>query len=187
MEFQFDSTRMTQASAILLGLSNGVMSRMRLLKLLYIADRELLRETGRTLTGDRAVAMNYGPVLSETYNLIKGENHSPDDWNRFIHTHGREVVLKGDPGRGRLTPRELDKLAELTERFRNVSTNGLSVHTHGFPEYVRNFVPDTSTPIPWDDVLAGPEYEEKAQVYRARLEEQEMIDSIFGALTDTGG
>jgi hypothetical protein len=86
-----------------------------------------------------------------------------------------------------LTPRELDKLAELTERFRSVSTNGLSVHTHGFPEYVRNFVPDTSTPIPWDDVLAGPEYEAKARVYRARLEEQETIDSIFGALTDAGG
>src|SRR5438874_2180817 len=100
MEFQFDSMRTTQAAAILLQLSNGVMSRMRLLKFLYIVDRELLAESGHTLTGDRAVAMNFGPVLSHTYNLIKRASRSPEDWDRFIRSHGREVVLKGDPGVG---------------------------------------------------------------------------------------
>ncbi len=184
MEFQFDLVKTAQASAVLLAHSNGVMSRMRLLKLLYIADRELLAETGRTLTGDRAVAMNYGPVLSHTYNLIK---HMPRGWNRFIQSHGREVVLKEDPGHGQLTKREVDKLKELSERFGSVSTSGISAYSHGFPEYAKNFVPDTSTPIPWDDVLKGTEHEDKARLYQARLEEQQLIDSIFGGLTDAGG
>ncbi|MDR3623197.1 MAG: Panacea domain-containing protein [Paludisphaera borealis] len=160
---------------------------MRLLKLLYIADRELLAETGRTLTGDRAVAMNYGPVLSNTYNLIKHARRSTEGWNRFIQSHGREVVLKEDPGHGRLTKREVDKLKELSERFAHVSTNGLSAYSHGFPEYAKNFVPDTSTPIPWDDVLTGTGNEDKTGLYQARLEEQQLIDSIFGGLIDAGG
>jgi uncharacterized phage-associated protein len=187
MEFRFDSTRTTQASAILLKLSNGVMTRMRLMKLLYIADRELLAETGRTLTGDRAVAMNYGPVLSNTYNLIKGIRHSPEDWGRFIKSHGHEVVLKGDPGQGQLTKREVDKLYETINRFRNISTIGISAYTHGFSEYVKNFVPDTSTPIPWDDALKGMGNEDKVERYQTRLDEQQRIDSIFEALNNAGG
>jgi uncharacterized phage-associated protein len=187
MEFRFDSTRTTQATAILLKSSNGVLSRMRLLKLLYIADRELLAETGRTLTGDLAVAMNYGPVLSHTYNLIKGVSHSPSDWDGFIQTHGREVVLKGDPGQGQLTRREVDKLDELVQRFRNVSTSGISAYTHGFSEYVKSFVPDTSTPISWDDVLKATGNEDKIELYQARQQEQQLIDSIFGALSDASG
>jgi uncharacterized phage-associated protein len=187
MEFRFDSTRTTQATAILLNLSGGVTSRMRLLKFLYIADRELLAETGRTLTGDRAVAVNFGPVLSQTYNLIKRASHSPEDWDRFIQSHGREVVLKGDPGQGQLTRREVDKLNEIVQRFRTVSTCGISAYTHGLPEYVKNFVPDTSTPIDWDDVLKGSGNEDKVELYRARLEEQQLVDSIFGALNDAGG
>ena len=163
------------------------MSRMRILKLLYIADRELLAETGRTLTGDRAVAMNYGPVLSRTYNLIRGARHSHEDWNRFIQSHGREVVLKGDPGQSELTKREADKLYELFERFRSISTSGISADTHGFWEYVKNFVPDTSTPIPWEDALKGTGHDDKVELYQAHLEEQQLIDSIFGALNDSGG
>lgn len=175
-----------QASSFLLKSNKGPMSRMRLLKLLYIADRELLAETGRTLTGDQAVAMNYGPVLSKTYNLIKRSRHSLRDWDRSIQAHGREVVLKEDPGQAKLTRREVEKLYEIIERFRNISTGGISAYTHGFAEYVKNFVPDTSTPIPWDDALTGTASEAEAEVFRARHEEQPQIDLIFGALTNAG-
>lgn len=45
---------------------------MRLLKLLYIADRESIREVGRPITGGAVVAMERGPVLEEVYDLIPG-------------------------------------------------------------------------------------------------------------------
>jgi len=187
MEFQFDPTRTTQAAAVLLDLNNGCMTRMRLLKFLYIADRELLAETGRTLTGDRAVAMNFGPVLSRTYNLMKRPGDDPEGWGRAIKSHHRELVLKERPGRGRLTKREVDKLQELVERFRGVSTCGLSAYSHGFPEYIRHFVPDTSRPIPWEDVLIGLGKADEAEEIEARQDEQREVDSIFEALNDAGG
>ena len=53
MTFRFDYDKALQAAGVLLSLDGDRMERIRLLKLLYIADRELLAETGRTITGDR--------------------------------------------------------------------------------------------------------------------------------------
>ena len=64
MHFRFHFERALQASAYLLRLDRKKMSYLRLLKLLYIADREWLAETGESITGDRAYAMKQGPVLS---------------------------------------------------------------------------------------------------------------------------
>jgi uncharacterized phage-associated protein len=179
MKFRFESLKTTQAAAHLLTLEGKVVDRMRLLKLLYIADRELLATKGRTLTGDRAVAMNYGPVLSHTYNLIKGDEQSPEDWNRYIRSVEKKLVLMGDPGRGELSTREVDKLEEVSDRFKDISTRGLSAFTHEFPEWIKNFEPDTSRTIPWMDVLAGMVCGDKIAEFEAKLAEQEVIDSIF--------
>src|SRR3954447_21156373 len=113
MTFRFKSSKTTQAAAVLLSLDGGSMDRMRLLKLLYIADRELLAESGRTLTGDRALAMKNGPVLRRVYDLIKGIEVSAEDWGRYLRSEGYKVVLLGDPGRGELTKRDLEKLHDL--------------------------------------------------------------------------
>jgi uncharacterized phage-associated protein len=185
MKFRFEPLKTTQAAAHLLTLEGRVMDRMRLLKLLYIVDRELLAEKGRTLTGDRAVAMNYGPVLSHTYNLINGDEKSPDDWNRYIRSVNKKVVLIEDPGRGELSKREIDKLEEVCNRFSEISTSGLSAFTHEFFEWVKNFTPDTSRPIPWTDALASMGSEDKIAAFEEKLAEQEVIDSIFGLPTES--
>ncbi len=46
------------------------MSYMKLIKLLYLADREALARWGRPITTDTYVAMKHGPVLSYILNLI---------------------------------------------------------------------------------------------------------------------
>lgn len=179
MEFKFDSRKATQAAAILLSRERKMMDRMRLLKLLYLVDRELLADSGRTLTGDRAVAMNFGPVPSHIYNLIKGCEHSPEDWDQNILSVGKKVVLLDDPGRGDLSENEMAKLEAVSERYRKMSTAGLSAHTHQFSEWIKNFVPDTSRPIPWTDALKGMNQEGKIELYEARQKEQDLLDSIF--------
>src|ERR1035438_6611642 len=72
-------------------------------------------------TGDNAIAMNYGPVLSHTYNLVKGRENSPQDWDKHIRSVSKKVVLMGDPARGELSKREMDKLKEVSERYRQIS------------------------------------------------------------------
>jgi uncharacterized phage-associated protein len=153
---------------------------MRLLKLLYIADRELLAESGRTLTGDQALAMKNGPVLHRIDDLIKGVEISPEDWGRYLRAEGYKIALSENPGRGELTKREVEKPHDLTERYRSVPTPALSAHTHRFPEWVKNYAVGQSTPIPWRDVLAATGNEAKVEAIEKRLEEQSLIDSILG-------
>ena len=88
MNFRFHFERALQASAYLLRLDGKRMGYLRLLKLLYIADREWLAETGESITGDRAYAMKYGPVLSNIYDLIKGNGSRAGEWDDYIHTEG---------------------------------------------------------------------------------------------------
>jgi len=61
---------------------------LRLLKLLHIADREWLAETGESITGDRAYAMKYGPVLSSIYDLVKGNGSRAGERDDYIYTEG---------------------------------------------------------------------------------------------------
>jgi uncharacterized phage-associated protein len=49
------------------------MSFLKLIKLMYLADRRALLEQGRSITFDRYVSMDHGAVLSQTYNLIVSE------------------------------------------------------------------------------------------------------------------
>src|SRR5260370_3038471 len=100
MNTRFNLKQTLQAAAHLIRLQpNSRLNYTRALKLLYVAERELLAETGSLLTADRPCAMENGPVLSRTYNLIKGqaptEQHST--WNRYLPTAGYDLVLKDAP------------------------------------------------------------------------------------------
>ncbi len=72
IRFQFGSIKTTQAAAFLRERHNGGTSKGCLLKILYLTDRELLAKRGQPLTGDQPVSMENGPVLSQTYDLMKG-------------------------------------------------------------------------------------------------------------------
>jgi Protein of unknown function (DUF4065) len=77
------------------------MEYVRLLKLLYIADREMMAEAGAPVTGDRAVAMDHGPVLSHVYDLVKGKAARAREWAHLIRTTYHWVAMRQPTGRGR--------------------------------------------------------------------------------------
>ncbi len=130
-KFNFEKTR--QAASLILQEHHGSrMEHIRLLKLLYIVDRELLAETGRTLTGDRPVAMARGPVLSQVYDLIKGQG-SPEyvaKWREAVQKDGYEVVLGEPAGIGRMTKAEVANRSRrntLSENGNNSTIRSLSI------------------------------------------------------------
>ena len=59
------------------------------LKLRYFADKIHLSKFGFVASGDSYVAMKFGPVASETYNLIKAAR---GDQNKWIHPRFIELV-----------------------------------------------------------------------------------------------
>ena len=67
---RFNERKATQAAAFLLKIRGGRMSYLKLIKLLYLADRAALARWGRPITTDRHVSMNHGPVLSRVLDLV---------------------------------------------------------------------------------------------------------------------
>jgi uncharacterized phage-associated protein len=155
MLIPFHVLKVAQASGVLLKTEPAQrMSRLRLLKLLYIADRECLIEKSRPITGDRAVAMDHGPVLSFTYDLIKGKDFGSPEWATYFRTVGRDVELAADPGVGKLSRYEIGKLQDVAARFAEQNDWEVAEYTHGFPEWKKNQPTGHSAkPIPVDDLL----------------------------------
>lgn len=155
MVIPFDPIKVAQAAAILVRMEpHHRMSRLRLLKLLYITDRELLQERSRPLTGDRPVAMDNGPVLSVTYDLIKGSDYASPRWAEFFQNEGRDIHLINDPGVGKLSRKEIEKLQHVSARFCEWDDWAVAEYTHGYPEWIKNQpAKGTSKPISVDDLL----------------------------------
>src|SRR5271168_467516 len=108
MSFPFKILKTIQAIGVLLRY-DGVkrMNYMRLLKLLYIADRESLRETGRPVTGGPVIAMERGPVLKEVYDLILGQHREMSLWSQFYRKERYDLLEVAEPDVGQLSKYEI--------------------------------------------------------------------------------
>lgn len=163
-----DIEKTIQAASVLLeGTEGRSMSYLRLLKLLYLADREMLRRTGLPITCDRVVAMKHGPVLSETYNLIKGEHLLAGRWNQFIERHEYKVKrTESEPGRANLSRLAITVLNEVNEQHDHLGDWDLVDHMHRtLPEWKENWPGEEangkSIPVQYEDILRALEFDEE--------------------------
>ena len=154
MRFALHVQKLIEAAGVLLNLQQTKsMEYLRLLKLLYIANRECLKETGQPVVGGRQVAMRFGPVPSAALDLIKGRETASPEWSEYIETQGYNVRLIRDPGRLHLTKHEVGKLVEISEQRSNRSEWELVDETHGFDEYKLHLPPEgRALEIPWEDI-----------------------------------
>ncbi|HBL9999455.1 TPA: SocA family protein [Salmonella enterica subsp. enterica serovar Kodjovi] len=82
----FCEEKVAQMAAYLLSKESGRMAYLKLMKLLYLTDRESMNRFGFPMSGDRMVSMPHGPVLSKTLNLMNGgEQGSELGWSKWIH------------------------------------------------------------------------------------------------------
>ena len=125
---------------------------LKLIKLLYLADRQALLELGRPISCDLFVSMPHGPVLSRTYDLILGEPEQGSYWRRFISPPENYAVhLISDAPNDQLSPAQESILDSVFQRFGGMSKWALRDYTHTLPEY---HDPDgSSVPIDLKEIL----------------------------------
>src|SRR5258705_6624824 len=91
MRMRFNEQKTTEAAAHLIKRrGQGYMSYMKLIKLLYFADREALLRWGSPITADTFYSMDRGPVLSRVHDLVT-EGASPDEshyWEQHLQPCG---------------------------------------------------------------------------------------------------
>jgi uncharacterized phage-associated protein len=180
----FNTMKSIQAVAVLLNWHEGRLTRLRLVKLLYIADRESIAETLRPVTGDDIVAMDHGPVPTRIYRLICHRDTESPLWDRYIAQQGdRDLVLIADPGQGKLSRYEIGKLGEVADRYRSLKDYKIADITHDFPEWEKNQPPEGSKQdIPLSDILSAlglSEYEDRIAAEQRAVE---AFDDALGSL-----
>lgn len=185
----FNQIKVAQAAAWFLQQNRGSMTILKLMKLLYLADREALSQLGFPISGDRMVSMPHGPVLSQTLELANGQIDAVEGgWDSWMRDReGREVSLQ--PGRcvtrdalDRLSDCEFAILEKVQREFGRLSAIALRNYTH---EHCAEWQdPDGSShPIAYETVLrAVGKTEDEAKAIAARLEEDRRLDAVFAAL-----
>ena len=143
----FDERKAAQAAAYLLFRAGGQLPILKLMKLLYLAERESFKRYGDSITGDRLVSMPHGPVLSRTYDLSGGcESSREGGWDTWVGDRsGYDVALK-DASMIRspehdllaLSDSDLECLAETWKQFGHWDKYRLRDYTHtdACPEWV---------------------------------------------------
>lgn len=139
MAVRYREDKTTQAAARLLRLAGGRMSHMKLIKLLYLADRSSLVRWGRPITFDWYFSLPHGPVLSFTLDKINAEAdpETPSYWHRFISERENHIVrLLGEPENDQLSKAEEDLLDEVFSKFGRMSPWQLRDYCHdNLPEW----------------------------------------------------
>lgn len=88
--------------------SNAHMPHLKLMKLLYLSDREAIKTYGMPISGDLYVSMPHGPVLSKTLNLMDGDIESLEGgWESWISDKENHEVA----ARTVMTNKDLDELS----------------------------------------------------------------------------
>jgi uncharacterized phage-associated protein len=134
----FNIEKATQAAAYLLKKSGGQSGTTWLVKMIYFAERKSIELWNVSMFGEDCVSMPFGPVPSNTYQLLKNGNN--EIWNDYIsREHSGRLSLKvANPSTGALSEAELELLDDLCEFYITFSARELSELTHNpkyFPEW----------------------------------------------------
>ena len=163
------------------------MKYLKLLKLLYLADRESMKRHGHPISGDSYVSMDHGPVLSRTFNLIKGAGQFEDrGWGHWIADEANYVVsLRHKASRDaldELSEADVDVLNDVHAKFGRMKPWDLVDYVH---RYCREWQDPagSSMPIPYEAVFkALGRSPAEAKKLAARIEREHRIDKVFARL-----
>ncbi len=156
MRFQFEHDKALQMMAYIVKRLNSV-EKVKLMKLLYLADKQHFLQFGYPITGDEPYAMPYGPVPSATLDLLDGQT-APDTTYQYLHIDDVFVMLRHDPGDALLSDDERSTLDSILEKYGASDTWRLVNMTHELPEYVeaKNAAKEKgirSFPISYESIL----------------------------------
>jgi uncharacterized phage-associated protein len=131
------SRKLAQMAAYFLSRANGgPMEHVKLMKLMYMADREAINRFGFSISEDEYWSMKLGPVLSQTLDLMSGyiDGKAQDEWDEWISAkEGHCVSLQEEKKKSDLDEfarAEIAVMDDVFNEFGNCSRWDLINYTH---------------------------------------------------------
>ena len=150
--------KLMQAAGYILKKYKYRLNYTKLMKLLYLADKEALKESNRSISGDSYVCMKSGPVLSGLYDLIKGKHSDTGAqlaWNTRYSTDGYDLTANFDrlPEK-KLSPFEKRVMDKIDAKFHRKPYDYMINYVHN-PDMCPEWKDPgyTSVPLKVEDIL----------------------------------
>lgn len=123
MRFVFNEQKAAQSAAFLLRLADGRMQYKKLIKLMYLSDKESLLVRGFPISGDDFYALPQGMVDSKTYNLVQRNcGDTPTrTWDIYVRRDNYDSVL---------APQAPGNLDEITDFEKEILKRQFNEHQH---------------------------------------------------------
>jgi uncharacterized phage-associated protein len=158
ISYNFQIRKIVQIVNFLLKLNNYRLNYTKLIKLLYLADRESLNRWDETISNDKYVNMKNGPVLSKVYDLIKGCNFRDNIqilWDSYFFKDNYDLVshIKDDLSTDELSDREKELLQEIDGQYKSYRYGRMIDIAHELPEWKENNPGDSSIPLYVNEIL----------------------------------
>lgn len=138
---EFDYKKATQAINYLVNKEGGQIDKLKLIKLIYLADRYHLRRYGRPIMNDAYFAMRLGPVGSSVKDIAEFSaflDESERDYaSQYIRVNGdpNSVISKKSVDYKVFSKSEIEALDFSYNEFGYNSPNALVDITHQYPEW----------------------------------------------------
>jgi hypothetical protein len=135
-ESLFNIEKLIQSCNYLVKKNNFSFNYTILIKFLYLADKESLKSSLQTITGDTYVSMDNGPVLSKLYDLIMGRcryrnGEAQNLWNSRFTKDGYNIVAITDRiPQSELSVFEMQILDQIYNQFKDYSLSEMISYVH---------------------------------------------------------
>jgi uncharacterized phage-associated protein len=140
MMLEFDYKKATQAINFLAKKEGGQIDKLKLIKLVYLADRYHLRRYGRPMVNDAYLAMPLGPVGSSVKDIAEFSAFLDDAERKYAGAYlkkgdAHQVASIADVDGNVFSKTELEALEFAYTEFGNTSASKLVDITHRYPEW----------------------------------------------------
>lgn len=180
--FRFDYRKAAEATACLLRREkNRQMHFYRLLKLLYVADRESIREIGRPIVGGGYVVTDRGPMHSAMLELIEGSDAESPHWLTMFRRERYEIEMIRDAGSGNLSKHEIETLNRVAIQYQDKDDFEVREITRGFQEVASDSaVRGPADRIPLEEIVNAVGRDQDLDAILRDAKEKAVFDRIFG-------
>ena len=143
VHLRFDYKKATQALNFLAIKNGGLINKMKVIKLVYLADRYHLRKYGRPITNDEYFAMSYGPVNSGVKDISEMSDFLGPREREYASEHittsgSYDVQSIKDYERDVFSDSDLEALSFVWNHFGHYTEFELANITHQYPEWKRH-------------------------------------------------
>lgn len=167
IHFQWDAGKAIEATAYIVA-KLGKVDKVKLAKLLYIADRDHFLLHGAPITGDDQCALPKGPIPTMTLDLLDGDLQESTQCFEHLRRDNNTFTVLHDPGHGHLSESELAVLGAVCREHGHKYKWTLVDETHEYPEYKETYQTGTSTRIPYEVILKCYETGDGRRFHRGR-------------------